>query len=78
MTRKYTGAEEVAVGDVVEVGPAYQGGGFYASDGNEGVYTVVGLIPPFDYKLVRGVRPDAESHEWEVICHVSRIQRGEA
>ena len=63
-------------GDIIKVGPAYVGAGQYQHDGWTGTFTVVGTIGgpggP-DYKLVRGVDPEAEEHEWQVITHESRV-----
>lgn len=64
------------IGAVVEVTPAYRGGGYYSPDGNEGIYTVVGILPPGDFYLVRGDhRSDVPpKSEWDLISHLSRLR----
>ena len=65
-------------GDLVQIGPAYRGGGAYAPDGAEGWYTVLGVTHDTygcDMWLVRGdVRADLPSRgEWEICVSVTRI-----
>lgn len=69
--------DDVKVGSVVRVTPQYQGGNVYAPDGNEGIYTVVGVLLPADFKLCQGVycgdmMPPAG--DWDLISHISRIE----
>ena len=61
-------------GDLVRVGPAYVGSGRFAPDGHEGLHTVVKYLAPDDYKLARGA-VDAATAEWDVIVHVTRLER---
>lgn len=65
--------QDIEVGAVVEVTPAYKGAGYYSPDGTEGVYTVVGILPPGDFYLVRGVQPEAKKSDWDLISHFSRL-----
>lgn len=64
-----------AAGDLVEVAPAYVGRGRYAADGNEGVYTVLSvMLGGEDYKLARGRLDVSQLHDWELMCHASRMR----
>jgi hypothetical protein len=65
-------------GDIVHVGPAYQSGGTYRSDGAEGCYTVLNRMgnDP-DYKLGRGKWSSADvaeySSHWDLMVHATRL-----
>ena len=62
------------VGAVVRVGKAYVGAGQYQANGSEGLYTVVGVLPPGDYYLARGdISHDPQKAFWDVIMHETRI-----
>ncbi|HUV38509.1 MAG TPA: hypothetical protein VMY39_02800 [Planctomycetota bacterium] len=74
------------VGDLVRVGRAYVGNGRHASDGAEGLYTVVGLMAPEsaltlvtapgNYYLARGDwRDNPTKSEWNTIIHETRIKK---
>lgn len=74
LEREMAAAYPLPCGTVVEVLTAYVGAGRYAPSGNEGTYTVVGHLPPGDYYLARGNRPNAAKSEWDLICYFSRIK----
>jgi hypothetical protein len=64
-------------GDVVQVTMAYQGNNRFAPDGHEGVYTVVApMLSGADFKLCRGgtYAETPDPHEWDLMCHVSRME----
>jgi len=64
------------VGTLVEVGPAYVGGGKYAADGFGGLHTVVGYLDRGDYYLARGdLRHDPRHSLWDVIVNEARLRR---
>lgn len=59
------------IGDIVEVGLQYVGGGRYAPSGHEGYYRVVGKVGDRDYKLTRDIGDD--SGDWDLIVHEQSI-----
>lgn len=66
-----------SAGDIVVARTAYKGGGHFACDGDEGVYTV---LKPFkggpDYYLVRGVWTPEQLADlsWDIIMHAQRLR----
>jgi len=61
------------IGEIVKVKPAYVGNGQYASDGHEGIYVVVGILPEGDYYLAKGTAPKPKDH-WDLIVRYTRIE----
>lgn len=56
-------------GQKVKIGPAYQMGGTYHHDGDEGTYYIRGPLKPCDYYLTK----ERGAEAWDVICHASRL-----